>query len=112
MQWREAVESLSESDRARLIQSLQEACLYGTVPSRADDRVEVELIVACIDRAMDALAAARILLRAPAEAQPWADATYRAYRSHYPSTTLRLRPAELSALRRTLSDRQAAAVPG
>jgi hypothetical protein len=112
MQWREVVESLSETDRARLIRSLQEAQIYGAVPSRADDRVEVEWIVTCIDRAMDALAAARILLRAPAETQPWADETYRAFRSHYPHTTLRLRPAEMSALRRTLSDRQAAGVAG
>ena len=83
-----------------------------TFPSRADDRVEVEWIVTCIDRAMDALAAARILLGAPVETQPWADETYRAFRSHYPYTALRLRPAELSALRRALSDRQAAGVAG
>ena len=112
MQWKELVESLDERGRARLIQSLQEARVFSSYPTSADDRVEVEWIVTCIDRAMDALAAARIILGAPAESQPWADETYRAFRSHHPSTVLRLQPAELSALRRTLSDRQATAAHG
>src|SRR3712207_4899320 len=105
MQWKEFVESLGERDRARLLQSLQEARIYSSFPTRADDRVDVEWLVTCIDRAIDALAAARIILGAPAESQPWADETYRAFRSHHPSTVLRLQPAELSALRRTLSER-------
>jgi hypothetical protein len=110
MQWRDFVESLGDRDRARLIQSLQDARIYSSLPTSADDRADVEWLVTCIDRAIDALAAARILLGAPAESQPWADETYRAFRSHHPSTVLRLQPAELSALRRTLSDRRAAAM--
>ena len=81
MQWDAFVDSLSHTDRARLIRALDEARLYGGLPARATDQTDVEWIVSCIDRALDALAAARILLGAPIEPQPWANDAYRAYRS-------------------------------
>lgn len=108
MHWKEFDEHLTHTDRARLMRSLQEGRLYGGLAARAEDRTEVEWMVACIDRAIDALAAARILLGAPAEPQPWADASYRAYRGHHPTSELRLRPAELSALRHAVEERAAA----
>ena len=98
MQWEEFVGTLSRYDRIRLMRSLDEARQYANLASRATRETEVAEVVGYIDRALDALAAARILLRAPAEPQPWANPTYRAYRTHLPSTSLRVRPTELAAL--------------
>jgi hypothetical protein len=109
MQWDAFVNGLSHPDRARLIRALDEARLYGSLPARATDRTDVEWIVSCIDRALDALAAARILLGAPVEPQPWADDAYRAYRSHRPETVLRIHPTQLDALRQAVHDNAMAA---
>lgn len=109
MQWDTFVDSLSQIDRVRLLRALDEARLYGSQPAHASDRTDVEWIVSCIDRALDALAAARIILGAPAEPQPWADDAYRAYRSHRPETTLRVHPTELHALRQAVRESAVAA---
>src|SRR5688500_13857752 len=98
MLWEAFVDSLSHTDRVRLIRALDEARLYGSLPARATDQTDVEWIVSCIDRALDALAAARILLGAPVEPQPWANDAYRAYRSHRPETALRVHPTQLGAI--------------
>ena len=107
MQWEEFVGTLSRYDRIRLLRSLDEARQYSNLASRATRDTEVAEVVGYIDRALDALAAARILLRAPAEPQPWAHPTYRAYRTHLPSTTLRVRPKELAALQEAARRRNA-----
>jgi hypothetical protein len=109
MQWDAFLDSLSHTDRARLIRALDEARLYGGLPARATDRTDVEWIISCIDRALDALAAARILLGAPAEPQPWANDAYRAYRSHHPETALRVHPSQLHAVRQAVRESALAA---
>ena len=102
MQWREFLQTLGEADRARLSQRLEEGQSYSQMAAGAAERAEVEWMLACIDRALDALAAARILLQAPPEPQPWEYHAYRAYRSHHPTSTIRVAPSELERLRETL----------
>ena len=111
MQWDTFLDDLSPSDRTRLARSLVEAKAYGSFPAKAPDDADVEWILGCIDRALDALSAARILISAQAEPQPWADPGYRAFRSGHPDTTVRVRPAELAAVREAVRRRTAAAAP-
>ena len=99
MQWREFLQTLGEADRTRLSERLSEGHLYSKMAAGAADRADVEWLLACIDRALDALAAARILLQAPPEPQPWEYQAYRAYRSHHPTSTIRIAPSELERLR-------------
>ena len=105
MQWETFLSTLGQADRARLLRWLDEARLYAGLAARSTDAAEVEWAVSCIDRALDALAAARILLQVPAEPQPWEDEAYRAYRTHRPGSAIRLRPAELAALREAVQQR-------
>lgn len=98
MQWEDYLATLSRMDRIRLLRWLDEGRQYANLAARGTQGAEREEILGFIDRALDALAAARILLGVPAEPRPWADATYRAYRTHHPTTKVRVRPAELTAL--------------
>ena len=109
MQWREFLQTLGEADRTRLSERLSEGHLYSKMAAGAADRADVEWLLACIDRALDALASARILLQAPPEPQPWEYQAYRAYRSHHPASTIRIAPSELERLREAL--RQGTASP-
>jgi hypothetical protein len=104
MQWDEFVCSLSDADRARLVRLLEEGRQYAGITAGQIGSAEVEQIVACLDQALDALAAARLLLQAPVEPQPWRDPAYRAYRTSHPTTTIHLRPSELEALRAMARD--------
>lgn len=111
MNWDKFVHDLTPADRTRLVRSLVEAKAYGSFPAEAPDNADVDWILSCIDRAVDALAAARILISAQAEPQPWADPGYRAFRSDHPDTMVRVRPAELAAVREAVRRRAAAPVP-
>jgi hypothetical protein len=112
MRWDQFLDGLSHTDRARLARSLVDARQYGSLPARAPEGTDVEWIVSCIDRAMDALAAARILIGAQPEPQPWADAGYRAFRTHRPESSLRMDPAELTAVREAVRGRDVPAPAG
>lgn len=107
MQLQEHLGSLSFTDRTRLMRWLEDGRLYAGLAARSIDADDLEWVVACLDRALDAIAAARILLPAPAEPQPWADESYRAFRTHRPASALRVPPAELAALRDSLRRRPA-----
>ena len=107
MQWGTFLRTLSNSDRARLDRCLEEAREYAGLAARGTETAEVEWAVGCIDRALDALAAARILLETPVEPQPWELEAYRAYRTNRPASAIRVRPAELAALRQAVQQRAA-----
>ena len=109
MQWGMFLKTLARADRARLIRCLEEGQQYSSLAVQAKEPADVEWMVACIDRSLDALAAARILLEAPAEPPPWEHQAYRAYRSLHPATKIRMTPAELTALRAAVQRRAAAA---
>ena len=98
MQWEDFLSTLTRMDRIRLLRWLDEGCQYANLAAHGAKGADREEIVGFIDRALDALAAARILMGVPAEPRPWADSTYRAYRTHHPTTSVRVRPAELAAL--------------
>ena len=112
MQWGTFLKTLARADRARLIRCLEEGQLYSGLAAQAKDPADVEWMVACIDRSLDALAAARILLEAPAEPPPWEHQAYRAYRSLHPATKIRMTPAQLTALRAAAQRRSTAAAVG
>ena len=105
MQWEDFLATLSRMDRIRLLRWLDEGAQYANLAARGTKGADREEILGFIDRALDALAAARILLGVPAEPRPWADSTYRAYRSYHPTTAVRVRPAELAALQRAAAQR-------
>ncbi len=112
MQWGTFLKTLARADRARLIRCLDEGQQYSSLAAQAKEPVEFEWLVACIDRSLDALAAARILLEAPAEPPPWEHHAYRAYRSLHPTTKIRMTPAELTALRAAVQRRSVAGAVG
>jgi hypothetical protein len=103
MQWDQFVDSMSHLDRARLVRWLNEGRQYArladTVAAQGGGAVEIEEIVRLLDQAVDALTAARVMLPVPAAPQPWEDQTYRAYQTFLPATRIRLRPADLTAVR-------------
>jgi len=112
MHWDTLLDNLNHTDRARLARSLVEARTYGGLPAQAPSDADVEWVIGCIDRALDALAAARILISAQSEPRPWADPAYRAFRSQHPDSAVRVRPAELDALQDAARRRSAAAAAG
>ena len=107
MKWGRMFGALEHGVRARLVRNLDEGRLYAKLAARADDGADVEWVVACIDRAIDALAAARVQLDAWPVPRPWDDEAYRAYRGHHPISRIRVAPAELDALRAALRQRNA-----
>ena len=90
--------SRDDPDRARLARNLEEGRLYADLAACADGS-DPDWLVTCLDRAIDALAAARMQLDATPEPRPWGDAAYRAFRSHHPETRIRARPADLAVVR-------------
>ena len=112
MQWGTFLKTLARADRARLIRCLEEGQQYSSLAAQVKEPADVEWMVACIDRSLDALAAARILLEVPAEPPPWEHQAYRAYRSLHPATKIRMTPTELTALRAAVQRRAAAAAVG
>jgi hypothetical protein len=95
MQWNEFICGMSDDQRARLMHLLEEGRQYAGFTTGRIGSADVEQVIAALDQALDALAAARLLLGAPVEPRPWKDAAYRAYRTSHPATTINLRPREL-----------------
>lgn len=111
MQWEEFFRTLSRYDRIRLLRWLEEGRQYANLAARGREKAEVEQVVQFIDQAVDALIAARLMLPVPTAPQPWESQAYRAYRTHFPATNFRVRPAELSAIREAAGQAAAQGTP-
>jgi hypothetical protein len=109
MQWDEFVCNMPNDQRTRLMQLLEEGRCYASITSGRIGSAEVEQIVAALDHALDALAAARLLLQAPVEPRPWKDPAFRAYRTSHPTSSINVPPRELERVLAAVRDRDAQA---
>ena len=107
MQWNEFVCAMPDDQRARLMFLLEEGRQYAGITTGRIGSADVEQIVAALDHALDALAAARLLLHAPVEPRPWKDHAYRAYRTSHPTTSINVRPRELERVLAAARERRA-----
>ena len=105
MQWDEFVCDMPDDQRARLMQLLEEGRHYAAITSGRIGTADVQQIVAALDHALDALAAARLLLHAPVEPRPWKDPAFRAYRTSHPASTINVPPGELERVLAAVRDR-------
>jgi hypothetical protein len=105
MQWNEFICEMPDDERERLMQLLEEGRQYAGITTGRIGAADVEQVVAALDHALDALAAARLLLHAPVEPRPWRDPAYRAYRTSHPTTSINVRPRELEQVLAARRDR-------